>query len=97
MSVRITCIKKDNGHHQDSHEAITDLGWLNESTGEKNFSTRIQMVEFIRDKKGLAYVTDQFGGKAYLEVKLSLHGTWFVKTKPDSTNANNLLSLPECI
>lgn len=96
MAVKITCINKDNGHHSDPHEAITHLGWLNESNSEYGKCTRMAMVEFIRDKKGEAYVVDQFGHKAYLEVKVSINRTWYVRTKPDNTLANNLLALLEC-
>lgn len=96
MAVKITCINKDNGHHEDPHMAITHLDWLEEATGKHDKCTRMEMVEFIRDKKGVAYVVGGYGLKAYLEVKRSSHGTWFVRTIPDGTTDNNLLKLPEC-
>jgi len=94
MAIRITCINKDNGDHYDPHEAITDLGWLNESTNEVGKSTRLQIVKFIEDGNQ-AYVKD-YGGKVYLVVRISRNGNKFVQTMADGKLSNNLLALTEC-
>lgn len=96
MSVRITCINKDNGNHQNPHEAITHLGWMNESSGDSGKSTRSQMVEFIEKDKGSAYVKDSSGRMAYLIVKVSAYGNKYVKTIADGVESDNLLYLMEC-
>ena len=95
MSVKITCINKDNGHHYDPHLAITDLGWINEQTNEAGKSTRIEMVEFI-ERGGKAYVKDFLGKIAFLVVRTSYFGNKFVKTVADNRETNNLLELNEC-
>lgn len=41
MAVRITCIHKSGGYHENPHEAISDFGWINEATnatGKRYFS-----------------------------------------------------------
>lgn len=65
MAIRITCINKDNGNHENPHVAITHLGWVNESDGRSGKSTRLEMYEFIKNG-GKAYVTDNYGNKAFL-------------------------------
>ena len=96
MSVRITCINKDNGDHYDSHEAITDLGWVQESNGDTGKSTRLQMVEFV-EKGNEAYVKDRYDNKAYLVARTSRAGNKYVQTIADGKLTDNLLELSECI
>ena len=55
MAVRITCINKSNGFHENPYTAITDLGWLNPNTGENGRNTREQMYDWIKSG-GQAYV-----------------------------------------
>ena len=96
MTVRITCINKDNGNHENPYVSITNLGWLEESTGKRGRSTRLEMYNFIKDGN-YAYVVDpKDSSKAYLETRVSAAGTKYVRTKPDDTRRDNLLSLPEC-
>lgn len=95
MAIRITCIKKSNGDHENPCEAITSLGWINEKTGNSSSSTRQEMYNWIKNDGGYAYV--QIGE---LKVKLitaeSSKGTPYVKTSPNETEDDNLLKLPEC-
>lgn len=95
MSVRITCIRKDSGNHENPYVAITSLGWINESTNATNQSTRLQIYDYLIDN-GIAYVTDSNGNKAYLITAVSTKGTKYVKTLPDNVTSDNLLKLPEC-
>ena len=95
MSVRITCINKDYGHHYDPHEAIMDLGWIEDGTEKVDKSTRLQMVAFVKNG-GFAYVKDRFGNKAKLIAKTSQVGNEFVKTVADGKETDNLLELSEC-
>ena len=95
MSVRITCIKKDGGNHENPHTAISILGWVNESAGASGQSTRVQMYDFVKGG-GQAYVRDSRSNLAYLIAEVSSRGTKFVKTKPDGTTTDNLLKLIEC-
>jgi hypothetical protein len=89
MSIRIICISKASGDHENPYIAISNLGWINESTGT-------DLYDWIKER-GEAYVKDSKGNIAYLTAELSQRGTKFVKTKPDDTKTDNLLSLPECV
>lgn len=97
MSVKITCINKDGGNHENPYVAISHLGWINESTHEKGKATREEMYDYIKNKNGVAYVVDSYdGSKAYLETRISSKGTKYVKTEANDTGRDNLLELPEC-
>jgi hypothetical protein len=86
MALQITCITKPDAHN--THEAITNVG------GFGFYITRQECADNIR-----------FGRQSYF-VQVGLYrtdveayqrnGTWFIKTKPDSTQRDNLLSLPQC-
>jgi len=95
MSVKITCINKDNGDHYDPHQAITHLGWIDESTGKTGKSTRLEIVDFI-EKGNSAYVEDSYGNRAYLVVRVRGNNK-YVQTQADGKLTNNLLELPECV
>lgn len=96
MAVRITCIKKDGGNHENPYVAITSLNWINETTQAKGTTTREDMYKFVKIDNGQAYVVGTGNVKAYLIGEESPKGTKYVKTKPDHTTTDNLLQLPEC-
>lgn len=95
MSIRITCINKDNGDHYDPYEAITHLGWINESTKIIGKSSRLEVVRFI-ENGNQAYVKDSYNNIVYLVVRISRSGNKYVKTIADGRETNNLLELLEC-
>jgi hypothetical protein len=96
MAIRITCINKSQGYHQDPHHAISHLGWLNEDNGKKAKSTRLEIYNWLKESDdNKAYVKDQ--AKAYVYTRESANGTKFVQTYADRVWTDNLLSLPECI
>jgi len=97
MAVRIICINKENGYHDDPHVAIEYLGWTNEATGESGKSTRLVVYDWLKNKGGVAFVKDRFGNKAYLVPKVSRNGNPYVQTVADNTPTDNLLRLPECV
>lgn len=95
MSIRITCINKDNGNHENPHEAITHLGWTNESNNQNSKNTRLEIVKFIEDGN-VAYVRDLLNHEVHLRVMTSRWGNKFVQTQADGRLTNNLLELLEC-
>lgn len=95
MALKITCIKKDNGNHENPYMAISSLQWINELTKEHGTSTRVEMYDFV-NKGGEAYVMDASGNRAKLEARLSERLNKYVKTKADDVKSDNLLKLPEC-
>jgi hypothetical protein len=96
MAVKITCIKKDNGNHENPFVAITSLSWINEETGKTGSNSRLEMYDWIVNEKGIAYVKDSNGNKANLRGAISDKGSKYVKTYADSVTSDNLLKLPEC-
>lgn len=96
MAIKITCINKDNGNHENPNVAITDLGWVKDGDGTSGKSTRLEMYNWIKNDKGEAYVKDGQGNKAKLIIAETISGTKYVKTEADTSTKNNLLSLPEC-
>jgi len=98
MSIRITCINKAGGWHEDPHCAISHLGWVNDRTGETGRSMRIQVYDWLKKSSGnKAFVTDSYGNTAYLYPRENSNGTKFVQTYADKTWTDNLLSLRECV
>ena len=95
MSVRITCIEKQGGYHEDPHHAIERVGWIG-SDGSRGTSTRVEMYDWIKDKNGEAYVSDGVRAVPVLTY-ISLNGTKCIRTYSDGRWGNNLLSLPECV
>ncbi|TMI63661.1 MAG: DUF3892 domain-containing protein [Bacteroidetes bacterium] len=96
MPIKITCIKKDNGNHENPFVAITSLSWINEETGKTGSTSRLEMYDWIVNDKGVAYVKDNNGNKANLRGAVSDKGTKYVKTYADNVTTDNLLKLPEC-
>lgn len=96
MAIKITCINKDNGNHENPNIAITHLGWVNEADGTSGKNTRLEIYNWIKNDKGEAYVKDGEGNKAILITEDTIYGTKYVKTVADTSTKNNLLSLPEC-
>jgi hypothetical protein len=96
MAVRITCISKSGGYHENPHVAISSFGWLNEETSQSGVSTRLDLYNWIAAQNGMAYVRDQYGNVAYLRPRISHVGNPFLQTEADGTPTDNLLRLPEC-
>ena len=95
MTVRIVCINKSGGYHENPHEAISHYGWRNESSGESGKSNRQAMVDWVK-QGNYAYVIDDYSQKVYCRVKVSSRGNEFLQTEADGKPTNNLLSLLEC-
>jgi hypothetical protein len=94
MAIRIVCINKAGGYHEDPHEAISHLGWVEDGTGKTGRTTRLVMYDWLI-QGGDAYVV---GGGSRVGVigAVNSRGTKYVKTVPDRTTQDNLLRLPEC-
>lgn len=96
MTIRITCINKSNGYHADPHHAISHLGWIEDATGKIGKNTRLEIWDWIKNQKGVAYVLDARGNKAYVRTRENANGTRYLQTYADEAWTNNLLALPEC-
>lgn len=95
MAIRITCIRKSGGHHENPYVAISHLQWVADGTATTGEWTREKMYDWVEREKGKAYV--QFGSsRADVLGAISARGTHYVKTEPNNTERDNLLKLPEC-
>ena len=96
MTVRITCINKDGGNHDNPHAAISHLGWIEDGTGSTGKSTRLEMYNWIKNQDGHAYVRDAYGNTSRVGAAETARGTKYVRTYRDGVWTDNLLSLMEC-
>lgn len=94
MSVRITCINKAQGNHEDPHVAISALAWVEDGKAKTGKNSRLEMHKWVKDG-GKAYVRDAMG-VAYLVARISRAGNPYVQTEADGRLTDNLLKLPEC-
>jgi len=98
MAIRITCINKAGGWHNDPHCAISHLGWLNEANGKTGKSTRFEVYDWLKSNTAnTAYVKDYRGNVAYVYPRENSYGTKYVQTYADKTWTDNLLALKECV
>jgi hypothetical protein len=95
MAVRIICIKKDEGKHENPYIAIEHLEWINERINVKGITDRTKIHDWIKEESGEAYIIDQYGNKTYLIPEVSPQGNKYVKTGDDEA-IDCLLLLPDC-
>lgn len=99
IEIQITGIRKDNGNHDNPHEAVEYYRWYELASGEQSITDRKTVVSWldngINGSPVQAYV-EQVQPRAYCYVNESRYGTRFLQTHSDSVISNNLLSLPEC-
>ncbi|MGH7156608.1 MAG: DUF3892 domain-containing protein [Candidatus Saccharimonadales bacterium] len=94
MAVRIRCINKSGGDHDNPHEAVSNYGWIDETDNDSGRSDRATMVVWV-EKGNRAYVRDS-QGEVDCKVNVSRAGTKFLQTYADGRWTDNLLSLQEC-
>lgn len=90
MSIRITAVRLTGGN---SHEHITNLWWVNPATGESGSNTRAEIVSWIDNQNGHAFV-DAAGRRVDVLVVTPPSGSKFLRTFADGVWQNNLLALP---
>jgi hypothetical protein len=95
MAVRITCIRKAGGYHENPYVAISYLQWIEDGAANTGESSREEMYDWIVNKGGYAYVQSGLS-KTKLIGAISPRGTRYVKTEANETEKDNLLKLPEC-
>ncbi len=91
MSIRITAIRQAGGQ---GHEHITHLWWTNPASGMTGDNTRAQIVAWIEDENGKAYVDDGRGSRADVRVVTPQRGNKYLRTWADGRWTDNLLALP---
>ena len=91
MAIRFTAIRMSGGS---GHEHITHLWWINPGTSKSGDNTRAQLVAWIENEGGKAYVEDGAGHRADVGVVTPAYGSKYLRTHADGKWTNNLLSLP---
>lgn len=91
MTIRITHIRQAGGT---GDEHITHLWWTDPAAGQAGDNTRAQIVSWIEDKHGEAYVEDGLGNRADVGVVAPEHGPKYLRTYADGRWTDNLLALP---
>lgn len=76
------------------HEHITRLWWTNPGTSKTGNNTRAELVAWIENEGGKAYVEDGAGHRADVGVVAPAYGSKYLRTHADGKWTNNLLSLP---
>lgn len=89
MAVRIKAITKPVG--DDRYEAISHY-WANNSSGELTGFERSWLINWLEVNGTYAYVSED-GDKAVCDIKDNGR-IRFLQTRPDASEANNLLELP---
>jgi len=91
VSIRITAIELSGGT---SHQNIARLWWTNPSTGESGISSRAEIVAWIEQKSGKAYVEDAAAHRVDVYVITPQQGAKYLRTYADGVWTDNLLALP---
>ncbi|MBB5635312.1 putative FlaG/YvyC family protein [Pedobacter cryoconitis] len=91
-SFKVICITKPNVNS--SHEHITHIGYY-DSNLKKVIITVKDAIKRI-DANSLEFYVQTGSDKAYVKVVRVQGHEAFIKTIPDNTKRDNLLSLPQC-
>jgi uncharacterized protein DUF3892 len=91
LTIRITAVRLAGGQ---SHEHITHLWWTNPASGQTGDNSRAQIVTWIEDDNGQAYVDDGRGNRADVLVVTPRYGHKYLRTYADGQWTDNLLALP---
>jgi hypothetical protein len=91
MTIRITAIRLSGGER---HEHIVRLWWTNPADGNSGDNSRAELVTWIEDKNGKAYVEDARSNRADVGVVKPASGPKYLRTHADGRWTNNLLALP---
>jgi len=91
VSIRITAIRLSGGN---THEHIVHLWWTTPSTGETGDNSRAEIVAWIENENGKAYVEDHLGHRVDVRVVVPAVGAKYLRTIADGVWTDNLLALP---
>jgi hypothetical protein len=91
MAIRFTAIRMSGGTR---HEHIVRLWWINPATSVTGDNTRAELVDWIENEGGKAYVEDGAGNRADVGVVVPAYGAKYLRSYADGKWTNNLLALP---
>ena len=70
------------------------MWWTNPADGKTDDNTSAEVVSWIEDKNGKAYVEDSGGNRTDVGVVTPSVGSKYLRTYADGRWTNNLLALP---
>ena len=92
MAIRITHIRKPDRDNR--YEAISHYGTSDTTDGTFGVIERASLISQLETNGLYAYVSED-GNQAICDIKDN-GNIRFLQTRPDASEANNLLSLPQC-
>jgi hypothetical protein len=92
VAIQITAIRLSGGTQ---HEHISHLWWTNPATNKTGDNTRAQIVSWIEDEGGKAYVEDQYKNRVDVKVVTPTGRPKYLRTYADGVPTDNLLALPK--
>jgi hypothetical protein len=91
VAIKITPLRLAGGA---GHEHVTRLWWADPGSGQTGDNSRAQIVTWIEEKHGKAYVEDRMRDRADVGVVAPVHGQKYLRTYADGHWTDNLLALP---
>jgi len=91
MAIRITAVRMSGGAN---HEHIVRLWWTNPADSSAGDSSRSEIVSWIENKNGKAYVEDDQRNRVDVGVVKPAYGDKYLRTYADGKWTDNLLALP---
>ena len=91
MSIQITAVRLAGGV---THQHIVRLWWTDPADGDTGDNTRAEIVAWIEQRNGKAFVEDAAGHRVEVGVVTPSSGVKYLRTYADGFWTNNLLSLP---
>ena len=98
LAIKIICISKESGEHENPYLAISRLGWVDEFvTYKMGNCSREEMFDMILNGTS-AFVYEQNSIVRYkLGCAISSDGKKYVKTQVNGSSRDRLLELNECL
>jgi hypothetical protein len=92
MAIHITAIRLSGGT---THQHIVHLWWINPATGKTGDNSRAQIINWIEQEGGKAYVEDSRRNRADVRVVVPKVGDKYLRTYADGVPTDNLLALSQ--
>lgn len=91
MAIKFTAIRLSGGT---GHEHITQLWWVDPADGKVGNNSRAQLVAWIENQNGKAYVEDRWGNRSDVGVVVPRFGEKYLRSYANGVATDNLLALP---
>lgn len=96
MTIRIVCITKQTQDETNSPLSITELGGVNEQTGNLQFYRREELYEIVKKEGNHVYINDILGNKLKIMADVSASGEKYVRASLNDDRVDDILKLSSC-